>query len=103
MEEPSETSQRIRQDAWDTVPKLRNADALLHYTMPPPCLPPSPNRRRSQKHRRRKQDSGMRVDWLSSKNGTAPSTGLHYPLGGADADADVGCKLGWMSDGPPHQ
>merc|ERR1712146_104125 len=41
----------------------------------------------------------MRVDWLSSKNGTAPSTGLHYPLGGADADADVR----WMPDGPPHQ
>merc|ERR1712091_419123 len=93
---PGPVSTRIRLNAYNTVDKLRTADANRFYTSErPTCDPALYGRSRRSRRRKREDDDPMRVEWLSTRDGHGVQED-RGPLAGVE-DAS-GQQLGWAYD-----
>merc|ERR1712196_577535 len=73
---PGAISQRTRNHAWNTVEKLRDADAIRMYS----SHNFSGTRSKRLGARRGRENDAMQVEWMSSRNGTAAPISQNDPM-----------------------
>jgi len=91
-------STRTRLNAWNTVEKLRDADANRFYTSERPVVDPMfYGSRRSRRKNRSKKDP-MQVEWLSTRGGQGVQADRD-PLKEMPNEGAGPGQLGWTYDG----
>jgi len=97
---PGPMSSRTRAHAWNTVEKLRDADANRFYTEPRPSCDPSVYKtfRRSRRQSRKRVVDPTRVEWLTTRHGNGVEM-ERPPLAEPGGDNNTAQNLGWTYDG----